>query len=63
MLWFGSKISSINQESMIFRKCLIKPLLLVKTFEEKCLQKVLQSYPEPYGNFEQIRIFFIHQED
>ena len=37
MVWFGSTIFSIDKESMMLSKCLIKSLLLIIAFEEKYL--------------------------
>ena len=60
MVRFGSTIFSTNEESMMLCRCIIKSLLLLIALEEKCLLKVFQSYPEPWGNFEQIQIYFFN---
>ena len=57
-VWSGLEAQCFSTESMILSVCLIKSLLLVTAFKEKCLLKVVQSFPEAWDNFEQIQICF-----
>ena len=45
MVWFGSTIFTVNEDSMILSKFLIKSMLLVTACGEKCLQKNLSKLP------------------
>ena len=60
-VWFSleAQFSQLIKSQLFSANALLKSLLLVIAFKEKCLEKVVRSYLEPWGNFQEIQICLI----